>query len=201
LRFGGYYERSTNVSHSVFRPLNSTKLKRWSIVAAGVLGAYAALGFWVVPLAIQNQVPKFGQSELARRASVGDVAFNPFTLRLEAADLKLAEADGAPLFSVGKMAVQLQWRSLVRRAWSFAEIRITAPSANLVIAADGRFNLAQLLDTLERRPHEPSSDAGLPRLTVEQFALEQGAIGQRRQAALEGQRVGQSDPWQRRTGS
>jgi hypothetical protein len=176
LRFGGYYERSTNVSHSVFRPLNSTKLKRWSIVAAGVLGAYAALGFWVVPLAIQNQVPKFGQSELARRASVGDVAFNPFTLRLEAADLKLAEADGAPLFSVGKMAVQLQWRSLVRRAWSFAEIRITAPSANLVIAADGRFNLAQLLDTLERRPHEPSSDAGLPRLTVEQFALEQGKV-------------------------
>lgn len=154
----------------------STKVKRWIGIAAGVLAAYAALGFWVVPLLIQNQVPKFGQSQLARRASVGDVAFNPFTLRLEAADLKLAEPDGAPLFAVGKLAVQLQWRSLIRRAWSFAEIRVTAPGANLVVAPDGRFNLAELLDTIERRPHEPSSDTGLPRLVIEQFVLEQGKV-------------------------
>jgi hypothetical protein len=160
----------------VFRHLNSTKIRRWIVIAAGVLAAYAALGFWVVPFVIQNQIPKFGQSEVGRRASVGDVAFNPFTLRLEAADLKLAEADGAPLFAIGKLAVRLQWRSLIRRAWSFAEIRVTAPSANLVVGADGRFNLAQLLDTFGRRPHEPSGETGLPRLIVEQFALEQGKV-------------------------
>ena len=177
--FGGYYERSTNVSHPVFRHLNSTKIRRWVVIAAGVLAAYAALGFWAVPLVIRNQIPKFGQSELARRASVGDVAFNPFTLRLEASDLNLAERDGAPLFAIGKLAVQLQWRSLIRRAWSFAEIRITAPSANLVVATDGRFNLAELLDTFERRPHEESTDTALPRLIIEQFALEQGKLDMR----------------------
>jgi hypothetical protein len=156
--------------------LHLTKINRWIFIASGVLAAYAALGFWVVPLVIQNQIPKFGQSELARRASVGDVTFNPFTLRLEAADLKLAEADGAPLFAVGRFAVQLQWRSLIRRTWSFAEIRITAPNATLVIGTDGRFNLAELLDTFGRRPHEPSADTALPRLVIEQFALEQGKV-------------------------
>ena len=33
-------------------------------------------------------------------------------MRLEAQDLLLAEADGAPLFAIGKLAVELQWKSL-----------------------------------------------------------------------------------------
>jgi hypothetical protein len=150
--------------------------RRWTAGAAGLLAAYTVLGFWLVPLAIQHQIPKFGQSELARQASVGEVKFNPFTLRLTAANLRLAEADGAPLLAIGNLAVELQWRSLVRRAWSFAEIRVTSPSANLVIAPDGKFNFAELLATLERRPHEASTDTSLPRLVVERFALEQGKV-------------------------
>ena len=63
-----------------------------------------------------------------------------------------------------------------RRAWSFADIRVTAPSATLVIAPDGRFNIAALLETLARRPREPSTDTRLPRVIVEQFALEQGKV-------------------------
>ena len=156
---------------------------RWIAVGAALLAAYAALGFWLVPLAIKNQLPKFGQSELARQVSVGEVTFNPFNLRLALADLRLAEADGAPLFSVGRLGVELQWRSVTRRAWSFADIRVTAPSANLVIAADGKFNVAELLATLERRPKEASTSTGLPRVVIEQFALEQGKVDMRDQQA------------------
>ena len=208
-----------------------SRWQRWIVGALVLLAAYAALGFWLVPLLIKHQIPKFAQSELARQASMGEVRFNPFTLRLAAAELRLAEADGAPLFAVGKLDVALQWRSLVRRAWSFSDIRIAAPSASLVITQDGRFNVAELLATLERRPHEASSATGLPRVVIERFALEQGRLemqdrragytnlllpdrfhpGQfqhaagperlahtqrrvcaRRQAALEGHRVGES---------
>ncbi|ABD68018.1 protein of unknown function DUF748 [Rhodoferax ferrireducens T118] len=150
--------------------------KRWVAGAAGLLAAYTVAGFWLVPPLIKHQVPQFGQTELARQATIGEVRFNPFTLRLEAQDLRLAEADGTPLFAVGKLAVALQWKSLIRRAWSFSDIRITAPSANLAIAPDGKFNLAELLATLERRPHEASTDASLPRVIVEQLALEQGTV-------------------------
>ncbi|MFZ3084917.1 DUF748 domain-containing protein [Rhodoferax ferrireducens] len=150
--------------------------KRWVAGAAGLLAAYTVAGFWLVPLLIKHQVPQFGQTELARQATIGEVRFNPFTLRLEAQDLRLAEADGTPLFAVGKLAVALQWKSLIRRAWSFSDIRITAPSANLAIAPDGKFNLAELLATLERRPHEASTDTSLPRVVVEQLTLEQGTV-------------------------
>src|SRR5450830_340469 len=158
--------------------LQSTNIrwKRWVAGAAALLAAYTVAGFWLVPLVIKNQVPKFGQTELARQATIGEVSFNPYTLRLEAQDLRLAEADGAPLFAIGKLAVELQWKSLVRRAWSFSDIRITAPSANLTITPDGKFNLAELLATLERRPHEASTDTSLPRVVIEQLALEQGKV-------------------------
>ena len=150
--------------------------KPWVAGVAGLLVAYTVAGFWLVPLVIKNQIPKLGQTELARQATVSEVSFNPYTLRLEGQDLRLAEADGAPLFAIGKLAVELQWRSMIRRAWSFAEIRITAPSASLAIAADGKFNLAELLATLERRPHEVSTDTSLPRLIIGRFMLEQGKV-------------------------
>ncbi|MBK5207729.1 MAG: DUF748 domain-containing protein, partial [Polaromonas sp.] len=141
-----------------------------------MLATYTLAGFWLVPLVIKNQVPKLGQTALARQATIGEVRFNPYTLRLEAQDLRLAEADGAPLFAIGKLAVELQWQSLIRRAWSFAEIRIAAPSASLLIAPDGKFNFAELLATLARRPHEASTDTQLPRLIIGRFALEQGKV-------------------------
>jgi uncharacterized protein involved in outer membrane biogenesis len=151
--------------------------KRWLAGAAGLLAAYTAAGFWLVPLVIRHEVPKIGQGELARQASIGAVSFNPYSLRLEAQDLRLAEADGTPLFAVGRLTVELDWKSLVRRAWSFAEIRITAPSANLSIAPDGKFNLAELLATLERGPRQPAApDQSLPRLIITHFALEQGKV-------------------------
>jgi Domain of Unknown Function (DUF748) len=156
--------------------LVNIRWKRWAAGAAALLAAYTVAGFWLVPLVIKNQLPKFGQTELGRQATVSEVRFNPYSLRLEAQDLRLAEADGAPLFAIGKLAVELQWRSMVRRAWSFAEIRVTAPSASLAIAADGKFNLAELLATLERRPREASADTSLPRLNIGRFMLEQGTL-------------------------
>lgn len=150
--------------------------KRWLAIIAGLLAVYALAGFWLVPQLIRHQLPRFGQTELQRQLSIGEVRFNPFTLRLETKDLKLSESDGAPLFAVGGLAAEMQWRSIVRRAWSFADIRVTAPAASLFIAPDGRFNIAQLLDTLDRRPHDKSADNGMPRVIVEQFTLEQGKV-------------------------
>ncbi|MCM2252284.1 MAG: DUF748 domain-containing protein, partial [Ramlibacter sp.] len=160
--------------------------KRWTAGLVGMLAAYAALGFWGLPFLIERHLPRIAQGELARQASVGEVRFNPFTLRLEATDLRLNEADSAPLFGIGHLALQLEWRSILRRAWSFAEIRLAGPTANLRIASDGRFNLAELLDTIEQRRGADSGEAGLPRLVIERFALERGKLEmQDRQAGYE----------------
>lgn len=149
--------------------------KRWGVGVAGAVGVYALAGGWALPRLIESQVPKFVETELERKATIGDVSFNPFTLRLEAKDVRLTEANGAPLFGVGALAVEMQWRSLFRRAWSLAEIRVTAPSLQLAISPDGKFNIAQLMETLDKRKKD-DSDSGMPRLIIEHFALEQGKV-------------------------
>lgn len=150
--------------------------KGWLAAALLLVAGYAALGFWVVPLVITKELPVFARSQLARRASIGDVRFNPFTLRLLASDLALAESDGRPLLGIGSLAAQLQWRSVTQRAWTFSEIRINAPSANLVIGSDGRFNLADLLASWRPAPNQAATETSLPRLVIERFALEQGKV-------------------------
>jgi len=150
--------------------------KRWAIGAASAVGVYAVAGFGLLPGIIKSQLPKYAETELERKASIGELRFNPFTLRLEARDVRLTEADGAPLFAVGGLAVEMQWRSLFRRAWSFAEIRISEPALQLAIAKDGKFNIAELLATIEKHKKKDEPESGLPRLVIEHFALEDGQV-------------------------
>lgn len=152
--------------------------QRWAVGTGCALAAYSAAGFWLVPYVIKHQLPKFAEKELARQASIADVRFNPFTLRLEADQIafkEAASANNAPLLSIGALAVQLEWKSIVRRAWSLAEIRITAPQAQLTITPDGKFNLAEVLATWQRN-HPDKSEGGIPRLVIAHFALEQGKV-------------------------
>ena len=159
--------------------------KRYGVSAACAMAAYSVAGFWLVPAVIKNQLPKLVDKELARQASIGKVSFNPLTLRLEMHDLAFREAaaaGGAPLLSVQQLVVQLEWRSIVRRAWSIAEIRLTAPSAHLAIAPDGSFNLARVLASWQQT-HPDKSEGAMPRLLIKHFALERGRLAwQDRQA-------------------
>ncbi|MYM68228.1 DUF748 domain-containing protein [Pseudoduganella sp. FT55W] len=149
--------------------------KRWAIGAASAVGVYAVAGFWLLPSVIRSQLPKYAETELERKASIGQLSFNPFTLRLEAHEVRFTEANDAPLFAVGGLAVEMQWRSLFRRAWSFAEIRITEPALQLAIAKDGKFNIAELLATLDKhKKDEP--DSPMPRLIIEHFAMDGGKV-------------------------
>lgn len=148
--------------------------RRIALVVAGVVLAYALAGFFGLPWLLRSQLPRLATSELQRQAAVEEVRFNPFTLRLHVQGLRLAETDGTPLLSVGELRLRMQWRSIVRRAWSFEEVHIGAPRVNLVIAPDGQLNFARLLATLQREPSPP--DAGLPRLVVERLALAQGRV-------------------------
>ncbi|KAB8038614.1 DUF748 domain-containing protein [Janthinobacterium aquaticum] len=153
--------------------------------ASCVLAVYGAAGFWLAPALIQSQLPQFVEKQLARQASIGSVSFNPFTLRMVAHDIAFKEAPAAgsaPLFELKQLVVQLEWSSIARRAWSIADIRLTAPSAHLSIAADGSFNLAQVLASWQQN-HPDKSEGAMPRLLIKHFALEQGKLAwQDRQA-------------------
>src|SRR5262249_50686080 len=81
---------------------------------------------------------------------------------------RLREADGRPLLGFDRLFVDFELSSLVRRAWTFAEIQLDAPRLDVVMAPDGRLNLADLLDAFPKS--EPAPEPTAPRRMLLQHA-------------------------------
>lgn len=127
------------------------RLVAWTLSgAAALVGAYAALGFWVAPKVIRSQVVKVIAEKYDRTATVGEVRFNPFTFKLEANDFSLPDADRKPMIGFGKLAVDLSIASIWRGGLAFNEIRLDAPRVRLVRRADGRLNIQDLIPSKEK---------------------------------------------------
>jgi len=161
-------------------PAASTPRGRWPrrflLAAASLafaLALYALGGFFAVPALVESKLPGFADRQLHRKASIGKVKVNPFTLRVELRDFNLAEADGRPIGGFAALVADLEWSSITRRAWHFAEVRLTEPKALLDIAPDGRINLAALIDDLTR-DWPKDTDAELPRLVIDALVFERG---------------------------
>ncbi len=146
---------------------------RCLVVLAALLLLIALGGFVALPSLIQSKLPQWVEAQLKRKASIGEIRINPFSLRVEARDFRLAEANGQPFAGFAGLVVDLEWSSLTRRAWHFSAIRLTEPQGLLDIAPDGRIHLAQLLADLTRdAPREKSGD--LPRVVIDALVLERG---------------------------
>jgi hypothetical protein len=160
------------IEDAVARPARM-RWKLWSAAVILAIAAFAAAGYGLVPWLIRTQLPEQVAKQTGHRASVGDVRFDPFALRLEARDLGLADPEGAPLLSLKGLTVDFEWSSITRRAWVFALLRLESPQAHLAIAPDGRFNLARFIEAFKT---EPSKDDALPRLKVARIELAGGRV-------------------------
>ena len=122
-------------------------LRRWLVVAvvvAALIGAYAALGFLLVPRLLRSNLQSFAQTHYGRPLSVGEIHFNPFTLALEAREVSFPDARGQPLLAFNRLFVNVSSASIWRRGPSFQEITLEGPFAHVLVNADGTLNLAEL---------------------------------------------------------
>jgi len=86
----------------------------------------------------------FAAEQLHHRLRVGEISFNPFTLRLQVREFALETTAGRPVLAFADAVVDLAWHSLLRRAWVLDEVQLVDPAAHVEIAKDGRLNLAAL---------------------------------------------------------
>ena len=82
------------------------------IVVLVLVGAYAAAGFWAVPHFARSYAQDFVSTHYGRALRIGDIRFNPFTLKLDISDVLLPDADAKPLLSFAHLHIDLQlaWR-------------------------------------------------------------------------------------------
>src|ERR1700674_193859 len=132
------------------------------VAAAALLVVYALAGFLLVPWLAKRELPRLVEEQLQCRARIGEIAFNPFTLKLRADDFALEEKNGKPLLGFRQAAVDLEWSSLVRRAWVLAEMRLVRPAVRVEVSKEGLVNLAALA---------PPSDKGATKSAPHRFAV------------------------------
>ena len=154
--------------------------RRWVVITLAVLAAifvaYTLAGFFLVPRLIAGYVPRYAEQQLKRRAQIGEVRVNPLLLRIDVKNFRLTEADGRPLLGFDRLFVDLELvKSIVRAAFTFAEIRLEAPYVDAVMSPDGRLNVVDLIDAFPKG--EPAKQPSRPpRLAVQHAVVQRGLV-------------------------
>lgn len=143
-------------------------------VFAGLLVFYFLFSWLAINPLAKWLLPWVAESQLASKASVEKVTFDPLRLTATIEKLALTEKSGAPLASFDKLVVDLETSGLFDWAWKLKQITLTAPRVDVHISKQGRLNWADLIAKLNEDPSPPSPD--LPRVIIENISISQGNI-------------------------
>jgi Domain of Unknown Function (DUF748) len=126
----------------------SRRLKRWLIVV-GVLFVLGVAFVWSLPEIVKWQALKQIPAITGRAASIEDIDINLFTGRVAIKKFRLAEADPAQAFvEFERFDVRVVPWSVVFGNVRIAELRLTAPTVNLVRLSTTEFNFSDILRRL-----------------------------------------------------
>ncbi len=143
---------------------------------ASLLALYAVLGGYALPRYLEAALPELAAKELKRKAAVGAVTFNPFLFKLELSDFSLAEPEGRPIARFRRLLVDFELSSLLRWAWTFREIALDGLEILADIDPEGRFNLAELAESLPKGEGGGDPDAPPPRLLLQHIEITDASI-------------------------
>jgi hypothetical protein len=162
-------------------PGSSTlKRSRWQTVliwGVAVFLVYVLLGFFVLPPIIKWQLLKKLPGITKRQVEVGQVKFNPLVLSLTVRGLALNEPDGHPFASWDELYINFQTSSLFRWAWTFKEIRLDRPLAEIIVLKDGRLNFANMFESpTNTLPPSKTDASSIPRVNIFQLEITNGFV-------------------------
>lgn len=165
----------SSIKQSVSGLLRKRRVRRWILWPGLVVVIWGALGFLLVPLLVRHYgIPIMSQS-LSRPVSVGEISFNPYTLRVEIDRLAVAgRQDGPELLGFKTLVIRPSWISLFRLKPIIDEVWLDAPHVHIVRSAAQQFNFSDLIERYSK-PGKPSSGSPL-RFSVSNIHLDDGSV-------------------------
>jgi Domain of Unknown Function (DUF748) len=157
-------------------PVRTRRLLLWiALSALGLVLLYTVLGFFWVPHLIRSGAHDFVTKNYHRDVTIGDVRFNPYTLRLDVRDFALPDAEGQPMLSFRHLLVNLTVASVWRRGPDFQAILLEQPFVRVLIRPDGTLNLSEL--ALPPSPEAQPEPSPQPlRLFINHFSVQGGNV-------------------------
>ena len=139
------------------------------------LGLFGLLGFFAAPPLIRHIAEQQLSKQLDRPATIGRIALNPYTLKLEADSVHIGERGGAGDFvDIARLIVKPSWSSLFRGAPIVDEVQLDSPRFHIVRYDAQRFNFTDLIEKFSKQPAKPDSKPTL--FSVSNIRLENGQI-------------------------
>ncbi len=119
--------------------------RKLSIILALLFIGYTAAGFLILPVFLRSLAQDQLTEALHREVTIRDIDLNPFILSVRVKELKISEnRDEAPVASFDELFVNLQIRSLFRKALITREIRLEKPSLVITRTAPNTYNFSDL---------------------------------------------------------
>jgi hypothetical protein len=136
---------------------------------------FGLLGFFAAPPLIRHLAEQQLSKQLDRPATIGRIALNPYTLKLEADRVHIGERGGAGDFvDISRLIVQASWSSLFRLAPIVDEVQLDSPRFHIVRFDAQHFNFTDLIDKFAKQPSKPDSKPA--QFAVSNIRLENGTI-------------------------
>ncbi|GAA4337957.1 DUF748 domain-containing protein [Pigmentiphaga soli] len=155
---------------------SSRRLRRWVIGLVAAIALFGLLGFFAAPALLKNTAQSRLAELLGRPVTIGKVALNPYTLRLDVRDIHVGEPAGSDSFvDVGQLVVDASWRSLLRLRPVVDEVYLDAPKLRVVRTAPQRFNFSDLIEKFA--PADDDQPSGPPpRFAVSNIHVDNGSV-------------------------
>ncbi|MFT5643053.1 MAG: hypothetical protein ACI83P_000593 [Janthinobacterium sp.] len=169
--------RFPGLSRFLKRPWPLRRALRWA--GFGGLGfALLVLAGWQgVPPLVRHLAQQQIEQQLGRKATLGEVSFNPLTLTLIASDFTLHEADrSAVAFSAQTLLVNVSIASIFKLAPVLQQVTLSGPQLHVIRSrteSGGRYNFS---DIIERIQAKPKSEGSAARFSVSNIELVDGSI-------------------------
>ena len=126
--------------------------KKFIVFLLACVILYTLLGFLVVPLILKPILADKLSQSLQQVVSIEKLRMNPYVLSVSIENLVIKEKEGAEQFaSFGKFYVNLQSKSLFKKAFIFKELLIEEPFIHIKRNQEGTVNLLSLVSAIEKK--------------------------------------------------
>ncbi len=109
--------------------------------------AYTAGAYCGVPALVRHIAQNQAAAALHRPITLGEITFNPYTLRLSLADVTVAGRENSqPVLQVSRVRLRLSWTSFPKMALVLRQLVIEKPFIRIERVAPSTFNISDLFE-------------------------------------------------------
>jgi uncharacterized protein involved in outer membrane biogenesis len=122
------------------------RLRNGAVLIAVLVALYALLGFLILPTLAKPKLEAAATQQLDRRATLGKLEFNPFTLRTRLSDFALTDRNPRrPFVRFSTLDLDVSLASLWNRAPVLDAVHLVRPQVDLTRNADGTYSIDDLV--------------------------------------------------------